>query len=91
MAPIGPAWDLALTRHPSLVLHDSDGNHSAPAGAFLTALVLYATITGLSRLDLPHLSQFNIDAGTQQILRAIADETGRSIPPRMHCPNDPFA
>jgi hypothetical protein len=91
VAPIGQAWDLALARHPSIVLHDPDGNHSAPAGAFLTALVLYATITGLSPLDLPTLSQFNIDAGTQQILRAIADETVRSIPPRMHCPSDPFA
>lgn len=73
------------------MLHDPDGNHSAPAGAFLTALVLYATITGLSPLDLPHLAQFSVDAGTQQTLRAMADETVRSIPPRMHCPNDPFA
>ena len=55
VAPIGQAWDLALARDPTLTLHASDGNHSAPAGAFLAALVLYATITGLSPLDLPNV------------------------------------
>jgi hypothetical protein len=89
VAPIGQAWDLALARHPSMTLHDPDGNHSAPAGAFLTALILYATMTGLSPLDLPHLPQFSIDAGTQEALRGVADETVRMIPPRTWCPSDP--
>ena len=40
VAPIGQAWDLSLARHPSLILHASDGNHSAPAGAFLAALLI---------------------------------------------------
>jgi len=49
VAPIPQAWDLALARYPTLVLHDADGNHSAPAGAFLAALILATTITGISR------------------------------------------
>jgi hypothetical protein len=62
VAPIPQAFDFALARDPTLTLHASDGNHSAPAGAFLAALVLYATITGLSPLDLPALPQFPVSA-----------------------------
>ena len=91
VAPIGQAWDLALARQPSLTLHATDGNHSAPAGAFLTALVIYATITGLSPLDLPQLPQFDVDAATQTTLRGVADETVRMISPRLWCPSDPVA
>jgi hypothetical protein len=90
VAPIPQAWDLALARHPDLILHASDGNHSAPAGAFLAALVLYATITDLSPLDLPHFQQFPVDAHTQELLRAIADETVRMIPTHQWCPGDSF-
>jgi hypothetical protein len=91
VAPIGQAWDLALARDPTLTLHATDGNHSAPAGAFLTALVLYATITGLSPLDVPPLPQYPVDAATQAALRGIAAETITTVPPRMWCPADPFA
>jgi hypothetical protein len=91
VAPIGQAWDLALARHPALILHDADGNHSAPAGAFLAALILYATITGLSPLDVPHLPQFPVSADVQTALRGVADETVRMIPPRLWCPSDPYA
>jgi len=91
VAPIGQAWDLALARHPELTLHADDGNHSAPAGAFLAALVLYATITDRSPLDLPHFPRFPVDAGTQALLRAIADEAVRMIPPHQWCAADSFA
>ncbi|MEP7155481.1 MAG: hypothetical protein ABI905_06890 [Betaproteobacteria bacterium] len=87
VAPIPQAWDLALARYPSMVLHDADGNHSATAGAFLAALVIYATVTGLSPQDLPALP-FDVDADTQMKLRGIASETVLNIPPRMYCPND---
>lgn len=88
VAPVGQAWDLALSRDPSLTLHAPDGNHSAPAGAFLAALVLYATITGLSPLDLPPLQQYPIDVSLQATLRGIAAETVQTVPPRMWCPAD---
>ena len=89
VAPIGQAWDLALAHHPSLVLHAADGNHSAPAGAFLAALVLFATLTNESPLRVPEFSQFGVDSPTQAILRAIAAETVQTIPPRQWCASDP--
>jgi hypothetical protein len=90
VAPIPQAFDLALARDPTLTLHASDGNHSAPAGAFLAALVLYATITGLSPLDVPVLSQYPVSASVQQTLRGVAAEVVQTVPPRMWCPGDAF-
>jgi hypothetical protein len=90
VAPIGQAWDLSLQRHPEIVLHASDGNHSAPAGAFLTALVLFATVTGVSPLDAPVLGGFGVSAGTQSLLRAVAADTVAAWPPRQWCPDDPY-
>ena len=88
VAPIGQAWDLALSRDPTLTLHAADGNHSAPAGAFLAALVLYTTITGQSPLGLPPLPQYPVDVSVQETLRGIAAETVQTVPPRMWCPGD---
>jgi len=89
VAPVGQAWDLALLRDSSLPLYADDGNHSRPAGAFLAALVLFATITGESPLDLPNLPQYPVDDALQEMLRGIAAETVATVPPRMWCPNDP--
>ena len=88
VAPVGQAWDLALQRQPSLVLHASDGNHSTPAGAFLTALVLYATASGASPLALPELSN-GVSSGVQARLRQVAADTVQAFPPRQFCPADP--
>ena len=88
VAPIPQAFDLALARDPTLTLHASDGNHSAPAGAFLAALILYATITGLSPLDLPALPQLPVSTAVQATLRGVAAETVLTVPPRMWCPGD---
>jgi hypothetical protein len=90
VAPIPQAFDLALGRHPTLVLHDRDGNHSSAAGAFLAALVIASTMTGFAPDALPGFPQFGPDAETQRTLRAIAAETVVTYPPRMHCPADPL-
>jgi hypothetical protein len=90
VAPIPQAWDLALARDSTLTLHASDGNHSAPAGAFLAALVLYGTITASSPLDLPLLPQYPVSAPVQQTLREVAAEVVQTVPPRMWCPGDAF-
>lgn len=88
VAPIGQAWDLALSRDPTLPLHSPDENHSAPAGAFLAALMLYATITNHSPLDVPPMPQYPVDLPMQETLRGIAAETVQVVPPRMWCPGD---
>jgi hypothetical protein len=89
VAPIPQAWDLALSRHPDLVLYASDGNHSAPAGAFLAALVIANTMTGFAPDHLPFLPDLGVDADTQARLRAVAAQTVISVPPRQWCPADP--
>ena len=48
VAPVGLAWDRALEKDLAVKLHAADGNHQTIHGAFLTASVLYATITGRS-------------------------------------------
>lgn len=88
VAPIPQAFDRAAQLYPALVLHDADGNHSSPAGAFLAALILYATLTGLSPLDLPTLPAFAVDGATQTMLRAVADAQVLALSPRLWCPND---
>ena len=89
VAPIGQAWDLSLMRNPGLTLHSGDGNHSAAPGAFLAALVLYATLTGGSPAALPTLPIQGIDANVQSELRNVATETVQTTSPRKMCPNDP--
>lgn len=89
--PIPQAWDLALARHPDLVLHAGDGNHAAPPGSLLAAMVITATMTGTSPAALPAIDGFGVDAGTQARLRAAAAETVLAYSPRTGCPGDPVA
>jgi len=89
VAPIGQAWDLALSRNAALTLHAADGNHSAAPGAFLAALVLYATLTGGSPAALPALPIPGVDDAVQSELRKVAADTVQAISPRTLCPNDP--
>jgi hypothetical protein len=90
VAPIGQAWDLALARRPSLTLHDSDGNHAAPAGAFLAAVVIAATLTGDSPRGMPDIVVSGVDSGTQAFLRGIAAEATETTSPRLWCASAPL-
>ncbi|MBL8516745.1 MAG: hypothetical protein JNM76_07220 [Betaproteobacteria bacterium] len=89
VAPVGQAWDVAAARAPDVVLHDGDGNHAVPAGAFLAAVVLAATLTGASPTDFAAIPLAAVDAATQQRLRAAAAEAVAATPARSHCPGDP--
>ncbi len=74
--------------NPGLVLHDADGNHSAPAGALLAAMVIAATLTGADPTQFPFIDRRDVDAATQQRLRAAAREAVGIAPPRAFCPGD---
>jgi hypothetical protein len=89
VAPVGQAWDLAMQRHPEIGLYAADGNHSNAAGAFLTALILSATMTGASPLDAPVLGG-TTSAANQALLRVVAADTVAAWPPRQYCPDDPY-
>lgn len=89
VAPVGQAWDLSMQRHPEIHLYAADGNHSNAAGAFLTALILSATMTGASPLDAPVIGG-TTSAANQALLRVVAADTVAAWPPRQHCPDDPY-
>lgn len=44
IAPVGPAWQIALERAPALVLHAQDGSHPTATGTYLAACVFYQVI-----------------------------------------------
>ena len=46
VAPVGRAWGQARTALPRTALHRPDGTHPSVAGTYLSALVLYTTLTG---------------------------------------------
>ena len=83
------AFTKALARDPGLVLHAPDGNHSAPAGAFLAALMIATTMTGMPPDSLPEFPQLDVPAAVQARLRAAAAETALAYAPRQWCPADP--
>ena len=50
--PAGLAWARVRQEDPDVVLYHEDGSHPAPAGSYLTASTLYATLTGSSPVGL---------------------------------------
>lgn len=46
VAPVGEAWSAARTKWLSLDLHIFDESHPTPAGSYLAACVVFATLTG---------------------------------------------
>lgn len=88
IAPIGQAWDIALQRHTDLPLYAADGNHSAPIGAQLTALVLFATLSGKLPSSLPDIAGLDISPQVQSQLRLVADAAVTGMSPYKYCPKD---
>lgn len=46
IAPIGPGWRHSFIVDPAIQLWSPDGAHPATSGSFLTAAIIYGTITG---------------------------------------------
>lgn len=72
VAAVGRAWDMALAERPEFVLHDVDGNHQSHLGAFLTACVLTACITGEDATKLATFPDESIPAVDRAFLASIA-------------------
>ena len=66
IAPVGLVWDYAIAQRPDLSFHSNDGNHANQLGSFLTAMVMYETITGQPAELLPTIENLNIDELLQQ-------------------------
>ena len=80
VAPVGPVWDQVLQQWPDLPLHSDDGNHAAPAGALLTAYILYQVVSGQPAEALPDLPALGVPIATQRILRQAASAGLRQYP-----------
>ncbi|WP_057938605.1 DUF4886 domain-containing protein [Algoriphagus resistens] len=79
LSPVGLVWKQARTLRPDLDLFDSDGSHPSPIGTYLTACVLYRTITGNSVKGLP-VRLTDIDKGGESFfLMALSAEDGEFI------------
>lgn len=50
--PAGLAWARVRQEFPEVVLYHQDGSHPSPAGSYLTACALYATLTGQTPVGL---------------------------------------
>jgi hypothetical protein len=53
VAPVGAAWAAVIDQRPDLELFVADGSHPTPAGSYLAACVIYATLTGESPIGAP--------------------------------------
>jgi len=82
VAPAGEAWRLALGEVPDPLLFEGDGSHPAPAGTYLTACVLYATLFHASPEGLAVPA--GVDAALGARLQAFAAATVLKDPGRWH-------
>lgn len=73
VAPVGPAWQIALKADPALQLHDSDGSHPTPAGTYLGALVFYSVFYGKEPAS-PKMVVAGLSEQQEKILRQAAGE-----------------
>ncbi len=86
LPPVPEAFDEARRLTPGLVLHEPDGNHSAPAGAFLAALILYAAVAGTDPGQAPQLDQPGVPPDVQSTLRMVAGRVVQQVPVTRGCP-----
>lgn len=53
VAPVGLAWQRVRQEKPALELYQKDGSHPSPAGSYLAACVIYATLFHRSPAGMP--------------------------------------
>ena len=71
LAKVGEAWELALKLRPGIELYATDGSHPSDLGAFLTACVFVATLTGEVPHNLPNRFSIKDCQGEQVWLMSI--------------------
>jgi hypothetical protein len=83
--PAGLAWARARAEFPEVVLHHEDGSHPSPAGSYLTASALYATLTGRSPVGLastltgPPMPEGVLQAGKTVTLASLTPEQAEHL------------
>jgi hypothetical protein len=68
VAPVGMAWQEVRQQSPAIDLYYKDGSHPSPAGSYLAALVMYATIFHHNPRDLPsHITGTPVNLDTEKL------------------------
>lgn len=77
LAPVGEAWRRSLRLRPDLALHLEDGSHPNPRGAYLAAMILWATLTGGHPGEVPTVVPGGLAVGPEDagFLRQVAADT----------------
>lgn len=70
-ARVGMAWQIALTEHPEITLHQGDGSHPTSEGTLLAACVIYQALTGATP-QIPDPAPLGVSLETARALCAIA-------------------
>jgi len=71
--PAGLAFAKAIAKRPELELYQSDKRHPSPAGTYLAASTIYASVYGKSPVGNSYLG--GLDAKTANFLQQVAAET----------------
>ena len=77
VAPVGPAWQLAMRKLPQIHLYVNDGSHPSAAGSYLAACVFLGTLFKQSPSGSAVSDSLGIDRADAEELQAIAWEVSR--------------
>lgn len=83
VAPVGLAWQRAVTARPELEMYDADREHPSLAGTYLAVQVIYATVFRRSPVGLAYLPSGDGTKMTEAdaaFLQRIAWETVQAYP-----------
>jgi hypothetical protein len=78
LVPVGHAWLLAMKERPKIELYAPDGSHPSKLGAYLTACVFYAALTGRSPVGLVWRTSWQVEFPNERWTRVeyqLDDET----------------
>ena len=78
VAPVGPAWKIALDDHPALSLHAEDGSHPNVLGTYLAACVFYRAILSTDR-PCPAQQNAPFSGDDAERVRAAASKVAASV------------
>ncbi len=79
VAPVGPAWQIALELAPGIHLHTQDGFHPTPTGTYLTACVFYLVMLG-NQQQCPPIKRFGIWKDDVTVTRRAAFQASTTMP-----------
>lgn len=68
LVPVAPTWEKVIQEQPQIQLYASDGLHPSPEGLYLTACVLYTSLTGISPVGNTSFSSKGFDQPDQIVL-----------------------